>query len=166
MKNKALLVAFIFLACCLCYCGSQRNILFEFLLCDQNVANETRVLRYECVLNSSSVTERNARELCRNQTAPSLSDIEFLDEICYNLVTRAQFEICVRNEMLLQGRFPIFNQLGGGMGGRRRGGRRRGGRRRGGRRRGRGKRHRIRGGQSWNYGLNLPVFINCFTQNP
>ncbi|XP_076332076.1 uncharacterized protein LOC143237093 [Tachypleus tridentatus] len=103
MKNRALLAAFIFLSCCICYGGS----LLNFIFCDQNVAEETRMARYECILNNSSLTERNAIERCQNQTAPSFSNAEFLNIICNNVTTRFQFEICVGNGPIRQRESPF-----------------------------------------------------------
>ncbi|XP_076334935.1 uncharacterized protein LOC143238528 [Tachypleus tridentatus] len=100
MKNRALLATYIFLVCCICYSGLQISIWLIYLCCDQNATNKTRVTSYECLLNSSSVIERNVIGLCQNQTAPSLSNVEFLNKICNNVTSRFQIEICVRKYLV------------------------------------------------------------------
>ncbi|XP_076335626.1 uncharacterized protein LOC143238888 isoform X2 [Tachypleus tridentatus] len=96
MKNKALLAAFILLACCICYSRSQKNSgIIHLLFCSRYATKEAIMKGYECLLNNLSVTERNVIELCQNQSAPGLSNVEFLNKFCNNLATRYQFDICV-----------------------------------------------------------------------
>ncbi|XP_076333769.1 uncharacterized protein LOC143237908 isoform X2 [Tachypleus tridentatus] len=116
MKNRALLATFIFLACCICYSRSQITPkLIYFVFCDRRATNYTKMERYECLLNYSSVTERNAMELCQNQTLPGLSNVEFLNKFCNNLATRYQFDICFKRDWncIMQTHFHLASRLMG-----------------------------------------------------
>ncbi|XP_076335630.1 uncharacterized protein LOC143238888 isoform X5 [Tachypleus tridentatus] len=58
MKNKALLAAFILLACCICYSRSQKNSgIIHLLFCSRYATKEAIMKGYECLLNNLSVTE-------------------------------------------------------------------------------------------------------------
>ncbi|XP_013785097.1 uncharacterized protein LOC106469178 [Limulus polyphemus] len=116
MDNKFLLFAFIFLVCCHGSSGFLgwnlvlEQQLFNALICNENVNNGTRVARYECVLNAKSEDVRNAKQLCQNQTAPGLTDLEFLNQLCTNATARVEFTTCVKNELIpTQNQFPFFS---------------------------------------------------------
>ncbi|XP_076305850.1 uncharacterized protein LOC143222775 [Tachypleus tridentatus] len=118
MDKKFLLFAFILLSCCLGSRGFHgfgfsscpfKERLFNILICNDNVNNGTRVARYKCILDKNPTNVRNAKELCQNQTASDLTDLEFLDAICTNATVKEQFNTCVNDELnSSQNYFPFF----------------------------------------------------------